>query len=619
MKITSQLITSLVFRFNLRLLPLLLLVLGYSRGMPHVLRFGPGLQKAATMGGLDVLPETPADDTCDKPAIFDSLGVNGGGVCAADARGEERRGEERRGEGEERRGGGEEEERRGEERRGRGEERRRSECEGRTLPVGEARGGIFESIESGPSGAEELAFKFALNTINRNRTLLPNTTLTYDIQRNKTSLACFEGPPGSVRPALPGRAAIFGPSHSSSANAVQSICNALGVPHIQTRWKHQVSDNRDSYYVSLYPDFSSLSRAILDLVHFFRWRTVTVVYDDSTGTGLIRLQELIKAPSRYNLRLKIRQLPGDTKDAKPLLKEMKKAKEFHALAMGMVTEYYHYIFTTLKGDLELVICRAMRARRRPFVLEAGHVSRAGMSDGKALFPQPQYERCRFCMLHSECKDLLALDMEPYRYSGVNMTGFRILNTEKLSGDKWSMERLQAPPKADSGLLDGFMTKLKVKPRTETEAGSVTAEGGGGGGGGSGGVAQQADGTHFMEEDMRQRQERGGGGGREEVERKDGGREEEEGEGRRMEEEKEGKGPGHPDTSRAYRYGSQHSNTGIRAELDGGFLWLFNHRGISQKRDAPELNGAFEGRDPRKTLKGVEATGERLKRPRNPEI
>ena len=51
----------------------------------------------------------------------------------------------------------------------------------------------------------------------------------------------------------------------------------------------------------------------------------------SLPTGLIRLQELIKAPSRYNLRLKIRQLPGDTKDAKPLLKEMKKAKEFHVI------------------------------------------------------------------------------------------------------------------------------------------------------------------------------------------------------------------------------------------------------------------------------------------------
>ncbi|MGH0138201.1 UNVERIFIED_CONTAM: hypothetical protein FKN15_066118, partial [Acipenser sinensis] len=93
-----------------------------------------------------------------------------------------------------------------------------------------------------------------------------------------------------------GVAAIFGPSHSSSANAVQSICNALGVPHIQTKWKHQVSDNRDSFYVSLYPDFSSLSRAILDLVHFFKWKTVTIVYDDSTEKPLKKLCDNQKKP-----------------------------------------------------------------------------------------------------------------------------------------------------------------------------------------------------------------------------------------------------------------------------------------------------------------------------------
>ncbi|XP_048452663.1 glutamate receptor ionotropic, kainate 2 [Rhincodon typus] len=279
-------------------------------------------------------------------------------------------------------------------------------------------GGIFESVEQAPSGAEELAFKFALNTINRNRTLLPNTTLTYDIQRINI-YDSFEASRKACDQLSLGVAAIFGPSHSSSANAVQSICNALGVPHIQTRWKHQVSDNRDSFYVNLYPDFSSLSQAILDLVHFFKWKTVTVVYDDSTG--LIRLQELIKAPSRYSIRLKIRQLPADTKDSKPLLKEMKRNKEFHiifdcghemaagilkqALSMGMMTEYYHYIFTTL--------------------------------------------------------DIFALDLEPYRYSGVNMTGFQILNTENSQVasiiEKWSMERLQAPPKPGSGLLDGFMT------------------------------------------------------------------------------------------------------------------------------------------------------------------
>lgn len=124
-------------------------------------------------------------------------------------------------------------------------------------------------------------------------------------------------------------AAIFGPSHSSSANAVQSICNALGVPHIQTKWKHQVADNRDVFYVNLYPDFSSLSRAILDLVHFFKWKTVTVVYDDSTGnccarraipmcasgrgTGAICLGRWRASPQTGSLELC--QYPGQTRRA----------------------------------------------------------------------------------------------------------------------------------------------------------------------------------------------------------------------------------------------------------------------------------------------------------------
>lgn len=136
-------------------------------------------------------------------------------------------------------------------------------------------------------------------------------------------------------------------------------------------------DNRDTFYANLYPDYSSLSYAILDLVQFLKWKTATVVYDDSTGvyilkdifqcllhcscafcgmllawhsatiylymfiyiyffptsysSGLIRLQELIMAPSRYNIRLKIRQLPLDTQDMRPLLKEMKRSREFRII------------------------------------------------------------------------------------------------------------------------------------------------------------------------------------------------------------------------------------------------------------------------------------------------
>lgn len=53
MKITSHHlpITSLVSRSNLRLIPLLLLLLllGYSHGMPHVLRFGKSLFTAVSV------------------------------------------------------------------------------------------------------------------------------------------------------------------------------------------------------------------------------------------------------------------------------------------------------------------------------------------------------------------------------------------------------------------------------------------------------------------------------------------------------------------------------------------------------------------------------------------
>lgn len=55
---------------------------------------------------------------------------------------------------------------------------------------------------------------------------------------------------------------------------------------------------------------------------------------------------------------------------------------------------------------------------------------------------------------------MAINLEPYRYCGVNMTGFRILNVDNPQVativEKWSTEK-QIPPKPDSGLLEGVMT------------------------------------------------------------------------------------------------------------------------------------------------------------------
>lgn len=43
------------------------------------------------------------------------------------------------------------------------------------------------------------------------------------------------------------------------------------------------------------------------------------------------MQELIKAPAKLNLKIKIRQLTPGNQDARPLLKELKKDKEFFIL------------------------------------------------------------------------------------------------------------------------------------------------------------------------------------------------------------------------------------------------------------------------------------------------
>ncbi len=42
-------------------------------------------------------------------------------------------------------------------------------------------------------------------------------------------------------------------------------------------------DNKDSFYINLYPDYASISRTVLDIVQYYKWKAVTVVYEDATG------------------------------------------------------------------------------------------------------------------------------------------------------------------------------------------------------------------------------------------------------------------------------------------------------------------------------------------------
>lgn len=80
-------------------------------------------------------------------------------------------------------------------------------------------------------------------------------------------------------------------------------------------------------------------------------------------TGLMRMQELIKAPAKFNLKIKIRQLTPGNQDARPLLKELKKDKEFFILfdcSYRMASELLKQVCTGIDPHVRVLtlVCSA---------------------------------------------------------------------------------------------------------------------------------------------------------------------------------------------------------------------------------------------------------------------
>ncbi|QQP41322.1 Uncharacterized protein FKW44_015649, partial [Caligus rogercresseyi] len=101
---------------------------------------------------------------------------------------------------------------------------------------------------------------------------------------------------------------IFGPQSGVTSTHVQSICDSLEVPHVETRYDYRL--NRDDYSINLYPHPHALGQAFVDLVSAMKWKKFTVLYEKSEG--LVRLQDVLKLSSENkDIKITIRQLdPG---------------------------------------------------------------------------------------------------------------------------------------------------------------------------------------------------------------------------------------------------------------------------------------------------------------------
>ncbi|XP_068239083.1 glutamate receptor ionotropic, kainate 2-like isoform X2 [Palaemon carinicauda] len=209
---------------------------------------------------------------------------------------------------------------------------------------------------------QQMVFGYAVDRINQERVLGKGTRLISRTEKIPVGDSFFAHK-RLCQNVGAGIVAVFGPQSSKTSAHVQSICDALEIPHIETRWDFRT--RRDDYSINLYPHPSALSKAYLDIVRLFNWKTFCVLYDDNMG--LVRLQEILKTPKKNEFKIMYKRLPaGD--DFRPILNEIKMVEEYNILLdchtekvfdvlkqaqqIGMVTANYNYILTTL--DLHLI-------------------------------------------------------------------------------------------------------------------------------------------------------------------------------------------------------------------------------------------------------------------------
>jgi len=107
-----------------------------------------------------------------------------------------------------------------------------------------------------------------------------------------------------------GVAAIVGPTVAATSRHVQSVCEAVEVPHFRAHWDLDVdvqdrrldgvADSEDSggeaggggvggggerglYSVSVHPPYAAVSRAFIDFVRAHNWNSFAVLYDSDDG------------------------------------------------------------------------------------------------------------------------------------------------------------------------------------------------------------------------------------------------------------------------------------------------------------------------------------------------
>nr|XP_037875953.1 glutamate receptor ionotropic, kainate 2 isoform X2 [Bombyx mori] len=219
-------------------------------------------------------------------------------------------------------------------------------------------GALFTEDERG--GSEELAFKYSVYRINKERSVLANSTLVYDIQYApaKDTFKTYKRACSQVKS---GAVALFSSGGDLLGSTLDAICRSLHAPHMLVAPQTRPTLNNESFTINLYPPRGLLNEAFGDLIGYLNWTRMGVLYEDF-GYGDLSILDIAKDgrdmyavrcvdPKDYRkslIQLKAQRIKNVIVDTDPArFRQLARA----ILQLQMNSEEYHYIFTSF--DMEL--------------------------------------------------------------------------------------------------------------------------------------------------------------------------------------------------------------------------------------------------------------------------
>ncbi|XP_053398486.1 glutamate receptor 2-like [Mercenaria mercenaria] len=183
---------------------------------------------------------------------------------------------------------------------------------------------------------------------------------------------------------------LFGQRRIESSNTIEAYTTKFHVPYVSPSFADNVPHELPTFQLHMRP---SHTRALVDLIKHYGWKTFHYVYDSEEG--LYRLQEILRifADSRYSVQVRMRRLV-DVRSAHEDLRALDKMEEPD------------------NGTEKYIVLDLSRESHYHAVLQ--QVREVGMN-------KHGYNYILGTL------DFLILETERYQHGGVNITGFQLVN------------------------------------------------------------------------------------------------------------------------------------------------------------------------------------------------